>query len=76
MEEEEQEEAEVKEVTESTLSMQETVAMAFAHSLKCGLVLLDDVGMEGVRHTLVNDERLTFHESSNEVRNVNLMTCC
>jgi len=73
MEEEEQEEAEEKEVAESTLAMQETVAMAFAHSLNCGLVLLDDMGLEGVRQNLVNDGRLAFHENSNEVRNVNLM---
>ena len=73
MDEEEHDDSEEKETPESTLAMQETVAMAFAHSLKCGLVLLDDVGLEGARQALANDPRLALNENSNELRSVNLI---
>lgn len=73
MDEEEEEENEEKEVVESTLSMQETVALAFAHSLRCGMVLLDDVTLEGVKQALINNPSLGFQESSNELRYVNLI---
>ena len=72
--EEEEEDHSEKEQVESTLAMQETVAMAFAHSLNCGLALLDDVGLEGVRQALANDSRSDFNENANELRNVNLIS--
>ena len=71
--EEEEEEAVDEEPVECTLAMQETVAMAFAHTLNCGLVLLDDVGLEGVRQSVANDPRIDLFEKSNELRNVNLI---
>ena len=36
----------------ATLAMQETIAMALAHSLGCGLVILDDIAIARVRHQL------------------------
>jgi ATPase family AAA domain-containing protein 1 len=69
----EDDEDEDKEPIECTLAMQETVAMAFAHSLNCGLVLLDDIGLEGVRQTLVQHESLGFNPNSSELRNVSLI---
>jgi len=39
----------------STLGMQETVAMALAHSLNCGLALIDDVALDGVRTILAEE---------------------
>lgn len=73
MEEEEDEDAKVEQPLECTLAMQETVAMAFAHSLNCGLVLLDDIGLEGVRQSLINDHRLDLDEQSNDLRYVSLI---
>jgi len=35
-----------------TMGMQETVAMALAHSLSCGLALIDDEALAGVRDTV------------------------
>jgi SpoVK/Ycf46/Vps4 family AAA+-type ATPase len=35
-----------------TMGMQETVAMALAHSLSCGLVLIDDEALAGVRESV------------------------
>jgi SpoVK/Ycf46/Vps4 family AAA+-type ATPase len=69
----EDEDDEGKEPIECTLAMQETVAMAFAHSLNCGLVLLDDIGLEGVRQALVQNESLGFTQNSSELRNVSLI---
>jgi len=73
MEEEEDEESQVRETVEATMAMQETVAMAFAHSLNCGLVLLDDTGFEGVRQALVNDPHLNLDEKSAELKSVALL---
>ncbi len=73
MEEEEGEDTKVEQAVDCTLAMQETVAMAFAHSLNCGLVLLDDVGLEGVRQSLINDHRLDLDEQSNDLRYVSLI---
>jgi SpoVK/Ycf46/Vps4 family AAA+-type ATPase len=69
----EDEDNDKKEPIECTLAMQETVAMAFAHSLNCGLVLLDDIGLEGVRQALVQNESLGFTQNSSELRNVSLI---
>lgn len=70
---EDDEEVPEDEPVECTLAMQETVAMAFAHTLNCGVALLDDAGLEGVRQSLANDRRLDLLEKSNELRNVNLI---
>jgi len=43
-----------------TLSMQETVGLALAHSYNCGFILLDDVSLESVQETLIHDTRLNF----------------
>eukprot|EP00554_Chaetoceros_debilis_P003467 CAMPEP_0194090000 /NCGR_PEP_ID=MMETSP0149-20130528/37003_1 /TAXON_ID=122233 /ORGANISM="Chaetoceros debilis, Strain MM31A-1" /LENGTH=1651 /DNA_ID=CAMNT_0038774107 /DNA_START=343 /DNA_END=5298 /DNA_ORIENTATION=- len=75
-EDDEDDESQDSKKLDCTLSMQETVAMAFAHSLDCGLVLLDDVGLEGVRQNVVNDPRLEdldLDEYSSELRNVSLL---
>jgi ATPases of the AAA+ class len=73
MEEEDEDESQVRESVEATMAMQETVAMAFAHSLNCGLVLLDDTGFEGVRQALVNDPHLKLDEKSPELKSVVLL---
>ncbi len=70
---EEMDEVEQEEEVDCTLAMQETVAMAFAHTLNCGMVLLDDVGLEGVRQSVANDPRVRLEDKSNELRNVNLI---
>lgn len=36
-----------------TLSMQETIAMALAHSMGCGLIILDDHVLNKVRHEMI-----------------------
>lgn len=72
-EEEEEETSQERESVEATMAMQETVAMAFAHSLNCDLVLLDDTGFEGVRQALVNHPHLDLDEKSVELRSVNLL---
>mmetsp|Transcript_19209 Transcript_19209/g.44592 ORF Transcript_19209/g.44592 Transcript_19209/m.44592 type:complete len:1482 (+) Transcript_19209:146-4591(+) len=38
----------------STLGMQETIAMALAHSLGCGMLILDDHVINKVRHQMAN----------------------
>jgi hypothetical protein len=73
MGDEEDEESQVRESVEATMAMQETVAMAFAHSLNCGLVLLDDVGFEGVRQALINDPHLKLDEKSVELKSMVLL---
>ena len=40
---------------DSALGMQETVATELAHSLSCGLMLIDDVVMERLRWMVVED---------------------
>ncbi len=73
MEEEDDEDTKIEQTADCTLAMQETVAMAFAHSLNCGLVLLDDIGLESVRQSLINDHRLDLDEQSNDLRYVSLI---
>jgi len=58
----------------STLGMQETVAMALAHSLNCGLALIDDVALDGVRGILVDEyPELGLDMDSTELRTATLM---
>ena len=56
-----------------TMAMQETVAMAVAHSLDCGLVVLDDVGLAGVRQKMVEEGIGNLDSRSTELRNSNLV---
>ena len=56
-----------------TMAMQETVAMALAHSLDCGLVILDDVGLAGVRQKMVEEGIGNLDSRSTELRNSNLV---
>ena len=52
----------------STLGMQETVAIALAHSYNCGFVVLDDVSLESVQESLVHNKNLDLDYNSNEVK--------
>mmetsp|Transcript_17986 Transcript_17986/g.25416 ORF Transcript_17986/g.25416 Transcript_17986/m.25416 type:complete len:1857 (+) Transcript_17986:440-6010(+) len=54
-----------------TLGMQETVAMALAHSLHCGLALIDDIALSGVRRSLLDGpwaKKLGLSHESYELR--------
>ena len=48
--------------------MQETIAIALAHSYNCGFVLLDDVGLESVQEALVQNKDLGLDFSSSEIK--------
>jgi hypothetical protein len=53
--------------SKSTLSIQETIALALAHSYNCGLVLLDDVGLQSVQEALVENKELKLDYNSKDV---------
>ncbi len=53
--------------SKSTLSIQETIALALAHSYNCGLVLLDDVGLKSVQEALVENKELKLDYNSKDV---------
>eukprot|EP00592_Proboscia_alata_P013653 CAMPEP_0194390586 /NCGR_PEP_ID=MMETSP0174-20130528/110902_1 /TAXON_ID=216777 /ORGANISM="Proboscia alata, Strain PI-D3" /LENGTH=1716 /DNA_ID=CAMNT_0039184117 /DNA_START=459 /DNA_END=5609 /DNA_ORIENTATION=- len=54
----------IKSVSYTTASMQETVAMAMAHSHQCGMVLLDDAIMGSIKRTFqLAYKRLLSHNS-------------
>jgi hypothetical protein len=57
-----------KSSTKSTLGMQETIAIALAHSYNCGFVLLDDVSLESVQETLLSNKALGLDYNSNEIK--------
>jgi hypothetical protein len=51
-----------------TLGMQETIALALAHSYNCGFVLLDDVNLQSVQDVLVKNEELDLDYGSHELK--------
>jgi len=55
------------------MGMQETVAMALAHSLSCGLALIDDVALSSVRETLLSNAALGMSADSPELKAANLL---
>jgi len=57
----------------TTMSMQETVAMALAHSLNCGLALIDDEAISSVRQTLLDNQSLGLNSESLDIRPVTLL---
>jgi len=57
-----------KNAKSTTLGMQETIGVALAHSYNCGFVLLDDVSLESVQESLIQNENLNLDYNSSEVK--------